>query len=100
MNTESFQSGIKQYASRAIGQSNINAKSLAAYRIPLPPINVQDSVVAEIESEQELVNANRELIARFEKKSQGVIDRVWEAPSPAFPSNRAVGSPRRVTSPP
>ena len=36
MNTEIFQVGIKQYASRAIGQANINAKSLADYCIPYP----------------------------------------------------------------
>ncbi len=35
MNSDGFQQGIKQFASRAIGQSNINAKSLASYPIPL-----------------------------------------------------------------
>ena len=70
MNTESFQAGIKQYATRAIGQSNINAKSLAAYRIPVPPLSTQNRIVAEIEAEQALVNANHELIASFEKRSR------------------------------
>ena len=77
MNTEAFQSGIKQFASRAIGQSNINAKSLAAYPIPLPPLETQQAVVAEIEAERALVDANRELITRFEKKVQDTINRVW-----------------------
>ena len=77
MNTEGFQAGIKQYATRAIGQSNINAKSLAAYRIPLPPITTQNQIVAEIGTEQALVNANCELIERFEKKIQTVVGRVW-----------------------
>ena len=77
MNTGGFQSGIKRYASRAIGQSNINAKSLAAYRIPLPPIPAQNEIVAEIETEQALVNANLKLIERFEKKIQAAIGRVW-----------------------
>ena len=77
MNTEGFQAGIKQYATRAIGQSNINAKSLAAYRIPLPPLPTQRAIVAEIEAEQALVNANRELIERFEKKIRTVVERVW-----------------------
>ena len=77
MNTESFQAGIKQYATRAIGQSNINAKSLAAYRIPVPPLSTQNRIVAEIEAEQALVNANHELIASFEKKIQDTLTRVW-----------------------
>ena len=77
MNTERFQGGIKQYATRAIGQSNINAKSLAAYHIPLPPLETQQAIVAEIEAEQALVDANRELMNRFEKKIEAVIARVW-----------------------
>ena len=35
------------------------------------------AIVAEIEAEQALVNANRELIARFEKKIQATLARVW-----------------------
>ncbi|HEX2973588.1 MAG TPA: N-6 DNA methylase [Tepidisphaeraceae bacterium] len=77
MNSESFQQGIKQFASRAIGQSNINAKNLSAYPIPLPPLATQQNIVSEIEAEQVLVAANRELIERFEKKIQTILARVW-----------------------
>jgi type I restriction enzyme M protein len=48
-------------------------------RIPLrlPPLETQQAIVAEIEAEQALVTANRELIARFEKKIQTTLARVW-----------------------
>ena len=82
MNTEAFQSEIKQYATRAIGQSNINAKSLAAYRIPVPPLTTQNRIVAELEAEQALVVANRELIDRFEKKIEATLARVWNEAEP------------------
>ena len=82
MNTDSFQQGIKQFASRAIGQSNINAKNLAVYSIPLPPLATQQAIVAEIEAEQALVAANRELIARFEQKIQATLARVWGEAAP------------------
>ena len=85
MNTEGFQAGIKQYATRAIGQSNINAKSLAAYRIPLPPITTQNQIVAEIGTEQALVNANCELIERFEKKIRAAVEKVWGGDAPGLP---------------
>jgi len=78
MNTEDFQTGIKYYANRAIGQANINAKSLAAYRIPLPPLEKQQAIVSELAAEQALVDASRELIERFEKKIQKTIGRIWE----------------------
>ena len=46
-------------------------------RFPLPPISTQRAIVAEIEAEQSLVNANRELIDRFEKKIQTTLARIW-----------------------
>ena len=45
--------------------------------IPLPPLETQQAIVAEIEAEQTIVTANRELIERFEKKIAVGIDRVW-----------------------
>jgi len=49
------------------------------YPIPIPPLATQQAIVAEIEAEQALVAANRELIARFEKKVQATLARVWGA---------------------
>jgi restriction endonuclease S subunit len=46
-------------------------------RIPLPPLATQQALVAEIEAEQALVAANRELITRFEQKIQTTLARVW-----------------------
>lgn len=45
--------------------------------IPLPPVETQQAIVVELEAEQALVDANRELIARFEKKIETAITRVW-----------------------
>ena len=45
--------------------------------IPLPTMEVQHTIVAEIEAEQALVDANQELIERFEKKIQDAMGRVW-----------------------
>ena len=46
-------------------------------KIPLPSLATQQAIVAEIEAEQALVAANRELIARMEKKIQASLARVW-----------------------
>ena len=43
----------------------------------------QQAIVTEIEAEQALVNANRELITRFEKKIQATLARVWGEESTA-----------------
>ena len=45
--------------------------------IPLPSLETQQAIVKEIETERALVDANRELVTRFEKKIQDTINRVW-----------------------
>ncbi len=46
-------------------------------KIPLPPLATQQAIVAEIEAEQALVAANRDLITRFEHKIQTTLARIW-----------------------
>jgi restriction endonuclease S subunit len=59
-----------------------NREELRVVEIPLPPLATQQAIVAEIEAEQALVAANRELITRFEQKIQATLARVWgEEPS-------------------
>ena len=56
---------------------NLNQGILADLKIPLPSLETQQAIVAEIEAEQTLVNANRELITRFEKKIQTTLNKIW-----------------------
>jgi type I restriction enzyme M protein len=60
-----------------VRQSGVRPDDLDELSIPLPPLVIQKAIVAEIEAEQELVAANRELIARFERKIQITIGRIW-----------------------
>ena len=60
-----------------VAQFNLSLKQVSEIPIPLPPIETQRAIVAEIEAEQALVNANRDLIIRFEKKIQTTLARVW-----------------------
>ena len=64
-------------------QKNINIEILKTVEIPLPPLATQQAIVAEIEAEQALVAANRELISRFEQKIQATLARVWGEDAPA-----------------
>ena len=46
-----------------------------------PTADAFQQIVAEIEAEQSLVSANRELLTRFEQKIQATLARIWgEAP--------------------
>ncbi len=54
-----------------------NREELKITSIPLPSLETQQAIVAEIEAEQTLVNASRELITRFEKKIQTTLNKIW-----------------------
>ena len=66
---------------KTVGQGanilNLSQRILDALEVPLPPLDAQKALVADIEAEQALVAANRELIARMEKKIDATIARVW-----------------------
>ena len=46
-------------------------------KFPVPPVEIQRQIVAQIEKEQELVNANKQLIEIFEQKIKDRIAKVW-----------------------
>ena len=64
---------------RGGNQSNLSAQILKQYRIPVPPLPVQQTIAATIDAEQALINANRELVDRFESKIREALACVWGA---------------------
>jgi type I restriction enzyme M protein len=73
---------------KTVGQGanirNLSQGILKELKVPLPPLATQRGIVAEIESEQVLVAANRALIARLETKIQATLARVWGEDEPAL----------------
>jgi restriction endonuclease S subunit len=57
--------------------SHLNLRYVSEFKVPLPPLSEQAEIVARIEKEQALVNANRELMAIFEEKIKAEIAKVW-----------------------
>lgn len=58
-------------------QPQLPIRSLNTISIPIPPVEIQQAIIDEIEAEQALVGGNRDLIARFENKIDAAIARVW-----------------------
>jgi len=50
---------------------------LKLYKIPLPPLEVQEQIVAEIEAEQKAIEECKKLIEKMEKKIEAKIEEVW-----------------------
>lgn len=61
----------------AHGTLKINSEDLRQIKIPLPKLETQQKIVTDVESEQSLVAASRELVGLFEKKITASLSRVW-----------------------
>ena len=59
------------------GLQRVPRSVLEAYQIPLPPMTIQQHILAEIEAEQSLVSANKDLIQRMQSKIKSVLDQTW-----------------------
>lgn len=57
--------------------SNLNWSDLQEFTIPLPPIEIQREIVAELEAEQKLINATKKLIEIYQQKIKSKIAEVW-----------------------
>lgn len=75
----SSSAGKRYLDDNAVGvtMKNLNQSVLSGMPFVMPDLQTQQTIVAEIEAEQALVDGNRDLIARFEKKIDAAIARVW-----------------------
>jgi len=77
MISEKFISHARTFAQKAVNQASIKSSDLKLMKIPLPPQDIQKEIVARIEEEQQLVDANKKLIETYKKKIKEKIDEVW-----------------------
>lgn len=61
----------------AHGTLKLNSGALRQTKIPLPSLEVQQAIVAEIEAVEALIGANHDLVARFKQKIEQAIAHVW-----------------------
>lgn len=70
------QANINQYA-KQWGQPSISQSTVKEIKFSLPPIEIQNQIVAEIEKEQAMVDSAKGLIEVFEGKVKEKIGEVW-----------------------
>jgi len=66
-----------QQITSGCAQPQLPIRSLVEVEIPIPPLGIQRQIVAEIEAERAMVEANRKLIEVFEKKIQEKLAEIW-----------------------
>ena len=57
--------------------AEISKTSFETLEIPLPPLEIQREIVAELESEQKLITANKKLIEIMQSKIKSKLAEVW-----------------------
>lgn len=80
----SVKNRIKQTATGTLIRHTSPSRILESL-IPLPPIETQRQIVSQMEKEQALVNANKQLIEIFEQKIKDRIAKVWGAKASPAP---------------
>jgi type I restriction enzyme M protein len=68
---------IKWRPAEGVTIARLYNKIIEETKVPVPPIETQRQIVAQIEKEQALVDANKQLIEIFEQKIKDRIARVW-----------------------
>jgi len=65
--------------SRSLMQPNQSVTDLKILPVPCPSIETQHEIVSQIEKEQKLINASKQLVEIFEQKIKDRIAKVWGA---------------------
>lgn len=69
--------GIERLASGSGGQIELGLTTIKAMEIPLPSLEEQKQIVAVLEAEQKLIDANKKLIEIYTQKIKSKIAEVW-----------------------
>lgn len=56
---------------------SVTQSDVANIKIPLPPLEAQNQIVAELEAEQKLVDANKKLIEIYQQKIKDKLSEIW-----------------------
>jgi type I restriction enzyme M protein len=67
-----------QSKSTGMAIPGITRTDILEIEIPLPPLDVQREIVARIEKERAIIEANRELIGIYQRKIDAAVNRVWQ----------------------
>jgi len=74
-----FSAKKEEYLAQRVGvrQRNLNKGFISKIKIPLPSLEIQEKIVAEIEAEQKMVEASKKLIEIYEGRIKEKIGEVW-----------------------
>ncbi len=76
LNTDLVQEQIKK-STMGVGVPKLALSRIADISIPLPPIETQRKIVAELDSERQLIDANKKIIEIYQQKIKSKLAEIW-----------------------
>ena len=73
--TKKFIDNARRYAQKAVNQASINTTAIKSFKIPLPPIEIQEQVVSEIDQHQRVIDGAKQVVHNW--KPYFRIDPEW-----------------------
>ena len=67
---------MQRFAQKAVNQASINTTSLKSIQIPLPPLEIQEQIVAELDGYQRIIDGARAVVENYKPMIR--IDPEWE----------------------
>jgi len=77
MNTQFYKKELFRFVNATTSVAAIYQKNLLSIKIPLPSLEVQNTIVDSVLLEKKLVGSNRQLIQIYSQKIQDRISKVW-----------------------
>lgn len=73
--SDTFIDTAKSFAQKAVNQASLRVADLKSIQIPLPPLSIQEEIVAEIEGYQKIIDGAKAVVANYKPKID--IDPDW-----------------------
>lgn len=93
LDSPTFQHQLVKGASGVAIQNVASVSEIKGFEIPLPSLNEQARIVADLQTELAAVESCRQLRARMQARIQRVLGQVWQQELPAPVAAEAVGTP-------
>jgi len=76
LKSDIFVDTARSFAQKAVNQASINSTVIKRFKIPLPPLEIQEQIVRELNSYQNIITGARQIITNWKPKID--IDPNWE----------------------
>ena len=76
LKSDIFIDHFRSFAQKAVNQASVRVSDLKTIKIPLPPLEIQQEIVVDIEEEERFVEECKKAIKKHQEKIKKVIDKV------------------------